>query len=37
MPTAFKMLSYLTFQKYGSEILVVNEFSELKFTCGGKC
>ncbi|XP_077193700.1 ATP-binding cassette sub-family G member 5 [Paroedura picta] len=35
MPTAFKMLSYLTFQKYGSEILVVNEFSGLKFTCGG--
>ncbi|XP_054839494.1 ATP-binding cassette sub-family G member 5 [Eublepharis macularius] len=35
MPTAFKMLSYLTFQKYGSEILIVNEFSGLKFTCGG--
>ncbi|XP_015265643.1 PREDICTED: ATP-binding cassette sub-family G member 5 [Gekko japonicus] len=35
MPTAFKMLSYLAFQKYGSEILVVNEFSGLKFTCGG--
>ncbi|XP_048360784.1 ATP-binding cassette sub-family G member 5 [Sphaerodactylus townsendi] len=34
MPIAFKMLSYLTFQKYGSEILVVNEFSRLKFTCG---
>lgn len=34
MPTAIKMLSYLTFQKYNSEILVVNEFSRLKFTCG---
>ncbi|XP_042323952.1 LOW QUALITY PROTEIN: ATP-binding cassette sub-family G member 5 [Sceloporus undulatus] len=29
-----KMLSYFTFQKYASEILVVNEFSGLTFTCG---
>lgn len=36
MPTPFKILSYLTFQKYSSEILVVNEFYGLSFTCG-KC
>ncbi|NWJ00364.1 ABCG5 protein, partial [Crypturellus undulatus] len=36
MPTAFKLLSYLTFQKYSSEVLVVNEFFGLNFTCG-KC
>ncbi|XP_013029325.3 ATP-binding cassette sub-family G member 5 [Anser cygnoides] len=35
MPTPFKILSYLTFQKYSSEILVVNEFYGLSFTCGG--
>ncbi|XP_061482109.1 ATP-binding cassette sub-family G member 5 [Rhineura floridana] len=35
MPTPIKMLSHLAFQKYASEILVVNEFSELKFTCAG--
>ncbi|XP_067149243.1 ATP-binding cassette sub-family G member 5 isoform X4 [Apteryx mantelli] len=35
MPTPFKVLSYLTFQKYSSEILVVNEFYGLNFTCGG--
>ncbi|XP_025979065.2 ATP-binding cassette sub-family G member 5 [Dromaius novaehollandiae] len=35
MPTPFKMLSYLTFQKYSSEVLVVNEFYGLNFTCGG--
>ncbi|XP_053140184.1 ATP-binding cassette sub-family G member 5 isoform X2 [Hemicordylus capensis] len=34
MPAAIKILSYFTFQKYCSEILVVNEFSGLKFTCG---
>ncbi|KAJ7341147.1 hypothetical protein JRQ81_004933, partial [Phrynocephalus forsythii] len=33
MPTPFKMLSYFSFQKYTSEILVVNEFSGLTFTC----
>ncbi|KAM8809252.1 ATP-binding cassette sub-family G member 5 [Eudromia elegans] len=35
MPTPFKLLSYLTFQKYSSEVLVVNEFFGLNFTCGG--
>ncbi|EOB04478.1 ATP-binding cassette sub-family G member 5, partial [Anas platyrhynchos] len=35
MPPPFKILSYLTFQKYSSEILVVNEFYGLSFTCGG--
>ncbi|NXI70033.1 ABCG5 protein, partial [Anseranas semipalmata] len=35
MPTPFKVLSYLTFQKYSSEILIVNEFYGLSFTCGG--
>ncbi|KAJ8359683.1 hypothetical protein SKAU_G00162080 [Synaphobranchus kaupii] len=34
MPTVFKMLSYLTFQKYGSELLIVTEFHGLNFTCG---
>ncbi|NXX42707.1 ABCG5 protein, partial [Tricholaema leucomelas] len=34
MPTLFKILSYLTFQKYSSEILIVNEFYGLNFTCG---
>ncbi|XP_064172698.1 ATP-binding cassette sub-family G member 5 isoform X1 [Anguilla rostrata] len=34
MPTVFKMLSYLTFQKYGSELLIVTEFHDLNFTCG---
>ncbi|XP_028580640.2 ATP-binding cassette sub-family G member 5 [Podarcis muralis] len=34
MPTPINILSYFTFHKYTSEILVVNEFSELKFTCG---
>lgn len=36
MPTPFKILSYLTFQKYSSEVLIVNEFYGLNFTCG-KC
>ncbi|NXB03820.1 ABCG5 protein, partial [Cnemophilus loriae] len=35
MPTPFKLLSFLTFQKYSSEVLVVNEFYGLNFTCGG--
>ncbi|NXM52578.1 ABCG5 protein, partial [Illadopsis cleaveri] len=35
MPTPFKVLSFLTFQKYSSEVLVVNEFYGLNFTCGG--
>ncbi|NXW83715.1 ABCG5 protein, partial [Alopecoenas beccarii] len=34
MPTPFKILGYLTFQKYSSEILIVNEFHGLNFTCG---
>ncbi|XP_009557791.2 ATP-binding cassette sub-family G member 5 [Cuculus canorus] len=35
MPTPFKILSYLTFQKYSSELLIANEFYGLNFTCGG--
>ncbi|NWS85083.1 ABCG5 protein, partial [Toxostoma redivivum] len=35
MPTPFKLLSFFTFQKYSSEVLVVNEFYGLNFTCGG--
>ncbi|NWR67086.1 ABCG5 protein, partial [Bucorvus abyssinicus] len=34
MPTPFKILSYFTFQKYSSEVLLVNEFYGLNFTCG---
>ncbi|NXC48619.1 ABCG5 protein, partial [Penelope pileata] len=34
MPRPFKILSYFTFQKYSSEILIVNEFHGLNFTCG---
>lgn len=34
MPMPFQILSFLTFQKYSSEILVVNEFHGLNFTCG---
>uniref|UniRef100_A0A2I3GD20 ATP binding cassette subfamily G member 5 n=1 Tax=Nomascus leucogenys TaxID=61853 RepID=A0A2I3GD20_NOMLE len=34
MPIPFKIISYFTFQKYCSEILVVNEFYGLNFTCG---
>uniref|UniRef100_A0A672UNW1 ATP binding cassette subfamily G member 5 n=1 Tax=Strigops habroptila TaxID=2489341 RepID=A0A672UNW1_STRHB len=34
MPRVFKILSYLTFQKYSSEILIVNEFYGLNFRCG---
>ncbi|KAJ7984999.1 hypothetical protein DPEC_G00360580 [Dallia pectoralis] len=33
MPTVFKWLSYLTFQKYGCELLIVTEFHGLNFTC----
>ncbi|NXX85205.1 ABCG5 protein, partial [Urocolius indicus] len=36
MPTPFKILSYLTFQRYSSEVLLVSEFHGLNFTCG-KC
>uniref|UniRef100_A0A8D2DW56 ATP-binding cassette sub-family G member 5 n=1 Tax=Sciurus vulgaris TaxID=55149 RepID=A0A8D2DW56_SCIVU len=35
MPIPFKIISYFTFQKFCSEILVVNEFYGLNFTCGG--
>ncbi|XP_008590328.1 PREDICTED: ATP-binding cassette sub-family G member 5 [Galeopterus variegatus] len=34
MPLLFKIISYFTFQKYCSEILVVNEFYGLDLTCG---
>ncbi|XP_075392158.1 ATP-binding cassette sub-family G member 5 [Tenrec ecaudatus] len=34
MPIPFKIFSYFTFQKYSSEILIVNEFYGLNFTCG---
>ncbi|OWK10554.1 ABCG5, partial [Cervus elaphus hippelaphus] len=34
MPIPFKILGYFTFQKYCSEILVVNEFYGQNFTCG---
>ncbi|XP_033031744.1 ATP-binding cassette sub-family G member 5 isoform X2 [Trachypithecus francoisi] len=34
MPISFKIISYFTFQKYCSEILLVNEFYGLNFTCG---
>ncbi|XP_062320209.1 ATP-binding cassette sub-family G member 5 [Osmerus eperlanus] len=33
MPVVFQWLSYLTFQKYGCELLIVNEFHGLNFTC----
>ncbi|TSK42162.1 Cytoplasmic dynein 2 light intermediate chain 1 [Bagarius yarrelli] len=33
MPVVFQWLSYLTFQKYGCELLIVTEFSGLNFTC----
>ncbi|XP_051831147.1 ATP-binding cassette sub-family G member 5 [Antechinus flavipes] len=35
MPIPLKILGYFTFQKYSSEILIVNEFYGLNFTCGG--
>ncbi|KAG7462647.1 hypothetical protein MATL_G00186980 [Megalops atlanticus] len=34
MPVVFQLLSYLTFQKYGCELLIVTEFYGLNFTCG---
>ncbi|RLW07138.1 hypothetical protein DV515_00004079 [Chloebia gouldiae] len=34
MPKPLKLLGFLTFQKYSSEVLVVNEFYGLNFTCG---
>ncbi|XP_020856968.1 ATP-binding cassette sub-family G member 5 [Phascolarctos cinereus] len=34
MPIPLKILGYVLFQKYGSEILIVNEFYGLNFTCG---
>ncbi|KAG8443620.1 hypothetical protein GDO86_008968 [Hymenochirus boettgeri] len=36
MPRVFQLLSYITYQKYASELLVVNEFKDLTFTCGIK-
>ncbi|KAK1171082.1 ATP-binding cassette sub-family G member 5 [Acipenser oxyrinchus oxyrinchus] len=36
MPKLFQWLSYLTFQKYGCELLIVTEFYGLNFTCGGE-
>lgn len=33
MPVVFQWLSYLTFQKYGCELLIVTEFDGLNFTC----
>ncbi|OCT77647.1 ATP-binding cassette sub-family G member 5 [Xenopus laevis] len=35
MPQVFQLLSYITYQKYASELLVINEFTDLNFTCGG--
>lgn len=33
MPQVFQWLSYLTFQKYSCELLIVTEFEGLDFTC----
>lgn len=33
MPKVFQWLSYLTFQKYSCELLIVTEFQGLNFTC----
>ncbi|KAG7518711.1 ATP-binding cassette sub-family G member 5 [Solea senegalensis] len=33
MPEVFQWLSYLTFQKYSCELLIVTEFHGLEFTC----
>uniref|UniRef100_A0A3B4YU31 ATP-binding cassette sub-family G member 5 n=1 Tax=Stegastes partitus TaxID=144197 RepID=A0A3B4YU31_9TELE len=33
MPLVFQWLSYLTFQKYSCELLIVTEFHGLEFTC----
>ncbi|XP_053568706.1 ATP-binding cassette sub-family G member 5 [Bombina bombina] len=35
MPRLFQLLSYITYQKYACEILIINEFHDLTFTCGG--
>ncbi|XP_063775882.1 ATP-binding cassette sub-family G member 5 [Pseudophryne corroboree] len=35
MPQVFQILSYITYQRYSCELLVVNEFYNLNFTCGG--
>ncbi|XP_069810509.1 ATP-binding cassette sub-family G member 5 [Dendropsophus ebraccatus] len=35
MPQVFQLLSYITYQRYSCELLVVNEFYDLQFTCGG--
>ncbi|KAG8584245.1 hypothetical protein GDO81_008751 [Engystomops pustulosus] len=36
MPRVFQFISYITYQRYSCEILVVNEFYDLQFTCGGQ-
>lgn len=36
MPRVFQLLSYITYQRYSCELLVVNEFYDLNFTCGGE-
>ncbi|XP_075057074.1 ATP-binding cassette sub-family G member 5 [Mixophyes fleayi] len=35
MPQVFQLLSYITYQRYSCELLVVNEFYDLNLTCGG--
>nr|XP_021155849.1 ATP-binding cassette sub-family G member 5 [Columba livia] len=35
MSPPFKILSYLSSQRYSSEVLIVNEFHGLNLTCGG--
>ncbi|XP_068089116.1 ATP-binding cassette sub-family G member 5 [Hyperolius riggenbachi] len=35
MPQIFQWLSYITYQRYTCELLIVNEFHDLNFTCGG--
>ncbi|XP_069463393.1 ATP-binding cassette sub-family G member 5 [Ambystoma mexicanum] len=34
MPRVFQLLSYITYQKYSCELLVINEFYDRNFTCG---
>ncbi|XP_044147218.1 ATP-binding cassette sub-family G member 5 [Bufo gargarizans] len=36
MPLVFQILSYITYQRYSCELLVVNEFYDLNLTCGGE-
>ncbi|KAG9484420.1 hypothetical protein GDO78_010023 [Eleutherodactylus coqui] len=36
MPQVFQFISYVTYQRYSCELLVVNEFYDLQFTCGGE-